>query len=63
MLRSETENPDGVLETFLTMLDPHGPGNPSRMVVHVSCQKLGMGGFSYENKLVLALRCSWSTLW
>ena len=43
MLRSETENPNGVLETFLTMLDPHGPGNPSRMVVHVCCQKTRHG--------------------
>ena len=26
-------------------------------------KKIGMGGFSYENKIVLALQCSWSTVW
>jgi len=47
MLGCEIENPNGVLETFLTMFDPQGPINPSRIGV----KKLGMGGFSCEKQL------------
>ena len=59
--------PSGVLETFL--ISKHvrpslcvQATHPAWWCTHV-VKKLGMGAFWYENKIVFALQCSWSTAW
>jgi len=68
MLGSEIENP-GVLETFL--ISKHVRPSLCVQATHpawwctyvVKKLGMGMGAFWYENKIVLALQCSWSTAW